>query len=350
MTDMSAADGPPDVTKSKSVDRYRTANLLRVGLARLSESSNPARKASNPSFVTLSHDKILVEGPGGAKAHEVGLTDHSDLATALGKLPGKSIALVMTGETGLDLGFKVPNGPIPELRKMVEEEIKYRSPFPEGEIRYAWSAQETDAGDWEISAFVVLRSVIDPFLEKLRAMGVSAHELRRESPKMSLAACPDWLGAPGRRGTKWPRPFILLGFAAALFAVSLIAQMMLGGRSLASLETEAATARSEIAAETQARQQRIAFDAYRSESYRSIWLVGAITEALPDEYWLDQMVIEEGEIVLTGFGPSAAEVTRILSEMTGLQEVRFASPITRDNTQNIERFRIAAEIVEAVNE
>ena len=127
---MSAADGPPDVTKSKSVDRYRTANLLRVGLARLSESSNPARKGINPSFVTLSHDKILVEGPGGAKAQEVGLTDQSGLAEALGKLPGKSVALVMTGETGLDLGFKVPNGPIPELRKMVEEEIKYRSPFP----------------------------------------------------------------------------------------------------------------------------------------------------------------------------------------------------------------------------
>ncbi|MEM9211777.1 MAG: hypothetical protein AAGA63_09845, partial [Pseudomonadota bacterium] len=60
--------------------------------------------------------------------------------------------------------------------------------------------------------------------------------------------------------------------------------------------------------------------------------------------WLQQIDIDSQVMTVSGFGPSGADVTRILSGFSGLVEVGFASPLTRDNTQNIERFRIGAEL------
>ncbi len=358
MVELSGTALPSDATKSSRVDRYRTANLLRAGLARLNEIGQAGRKLRADGFVTISPDGMSVEPRGGKTKTVVDRKVIGALRQAVAKFPGKRVALSFAGNTGLDLSFRIPNGPIPELRKMIEEEIRFRSPFQTGEYVTAWSANETEAGDWQIRGFVALKSVAEPLLEELRGVGLTLVEFRRENGDKSFSATPDWLAAGPKAQKKKnkitsattgaPRVLVILGIAAVAFLASSIAHVIVQNGKLSTLEAEANQARATIAAEAQARSSRAAFDGLRTRSYRMIWLVGALTEALPDGTWLDQITVEENELTITGFGPSAAEVTRLLGSTPSLTEVRFASPITRDNTQNLERFRIAATIEEPV--
>ena len=73
-------------------------------------------------------------------------------------------------------------------------------------------------------------------------------------------------------------------------------------------------------------------------------MAGTLSGLLPDGVWLDQLLIDEDSITVSGFAPSAAEITRLLSTLPQLSEIQFASPVTRDNTQNLERFRISATL------
>ena len=63
--------------------------------------------------------------------------------------------------------------------------------------------------------------------------------------------------------------------------------------------------------------------------------------------WLDQLIIDDDTVTLAGFGPSAAEITQMLTTLPELTDIRFASPVTRDNSQSLERFRIAATLTGA---
>ena len=60
--------------------------------------------------------------------------------------------------------------------------------------------------------------------------------------------------------------------------------------------------------------------------------------------WLEQILIENDDLTIIGSAPSAAEVTRLLSVLPAIMDIEFGSPVTRDNTQNIERFRINAKL------
>lgn len=356
MVELSMAAEPPNKKKSSRVDRYRTVNLLRAGLTRLSIAGQAGLSARADGFITVSPDGLSVEPRGGKSKTVVDRKVVGALRQAVTNFPGKRVSLAFSGNTGLDLNFRIPNGPIPELRKMIEEEIRFRSPFQAGEFLTAWSATETDTGDWHIRGFVALKSVVAPLVDELRSVGLSLVEFRRENGEKSFSAAPAWLSgtdaatAGASKGRKprvaLPRVVVILGIAATVFILSSIANVVAKNRSLTTLEAEATQARATIAAEAQARSSRVAFDEMRTRSYRMIWLVGALTEALPDGTWLDQVTVEENELIVTGFGPSAAEVSRLLGATPSLADVRFASPITRDNTQNLERFRIAATIQE----
>ncbi|MEP2202031.1 MAG: PilN domain-containing protein, partial [Tateyamaria sp.] len=89
-------------------------------------------------------------------------------------------------------------------------------------------------------------------------------------------------------------------------------------------------------------------DASLAKSTEVLAVTGTLSEVLPDEVWLSQIIIDDNEVTLVGFAPSAAEVTRILSDVPNLTDIKFASPVIRDNSQEIERFRIAATFADGV--
>ena len=343
--------GPPAKPKRMGFNRHRPLNLIRAGLDALgNERVLPARAGLK---IVMGPNGYFLSGKGfDDTGLFVELHDEDELWGALDIYEGSSGASVeIEGDAGLDLNFRIPNGPFPELRKMIEEEIRYRSPFSADEAKWFWSAEESEDGDWSVRAVVVPRVLTRPLAEALEGADLAAVRVARVTNDQTLETGGDWLteepaDSTAPKSIAVPTLTKVVVAAAALFAMSAAAQIYFQKSEIAALRTEAAASSAALSEVAQAKAAERAFDVTRLRSYQTLGMVGTLTQTLPDGYWLDQMTIAENEVTITGYGPSAAEVSRLLSALPELGEVRYASPVTRDNTQNIERFRIAATLLE----
>ena len=109
-----------------------------------------------------------------------------------------------------------------------------------------------------------------------------------------------------------------------------------------SLTGTADAARAELSASARATARLRGLDTAIAQSTEVLAITGEMSALLPDGVWLDQIIVDGQTVTLVGFGPSAADVTRLLATVPALSDVQFASPVVRDNSQSIERFRISA--------
>ncbi len=339
---------PAPTAKQKSVNRAtKLLNLASASMAMLHAPPKSPKKAPPPELFL------------GDTSYALRLDDDvtsfdslSDLKYRLEQLPEKEIDIVFAGRTALDLSFQIPNGPFNDLEAMIEAEMDFRSPIPKDQSVTFWTAKETPNGDWLVEAAVVLKSAIDWVLQAMRDTNKSINLARRHTADgtLRLAVKPDWLQRPSRpSGTGFfaslrriPPTLRMPLIAFAVFLISAIALFVVqSGRNgaLAEQADAANAALREVAAE-----QAVTNDLQRRRALGNtrLTMVGRLAEALPDGVWLDQLIIEGADVTLIGFAPSAAEVTRLLSMLPDLSQIEFGSPVTRDNTQNLERFRINA--------
>lgn len=310
----------------------------------------PANGAASSSIkIAVSEDNAQITGAGLKKPAL--LDDDLTLSDEAAKLlKGKAVEVTLSSESSIDLTFTLPSSPLKDLRGMIEAEILYRSPFGDGQSYSIWEAQETESGNWDIKAAVTLKPTLEPVLEALKYAGASITSVRRveDGPKPGFVARPEWaVGAPKRSFAPLlslvPDNLMLPAAAAALLIVSIFLIHIQTGLNLSRLENRASGSRTALAEVARAAQAEREIYNLEKASLQRLIVTGMLTEKLPDEYWLQQIIIDNQTLTVAGFGPSAADVTRILTDFSGLVEVGFASPVTRDNTQNIERFRIGAE-------
>ncbi len=311
----------------------RLANYLRLGLDASTNDQSATPRSAIWVEIDESHTRLH-------EPQDVPLTT-----------PG-AIDIVVTGYGGLDISFTLPNGPLAELRQMIDGEIRHRSPFADGAHAAFWTATEAEDGAWRIDATIVMRAVLDRATKLATDRGGRLGLLRRDGAETSYAALPTPDAAADSSALKTALHFmaqapsglraaiagtvILLASASALWV-----DAQLDNRQIVDA---ASAARSEIGARAAAAAERRALDTLRASSNSRLALVGIFAALLPDGVWLDQLTVEGDEIVLTGFGPSTTDVQRRLSALTFLTDVRLAAPVTRDNSQSIERFRIAATL------
>ena len=326
----------------------RMFNLVRVGFDELTLQSTSNASPSGIK-VALTDGNATVMGQGLTKPALLN-ADGTVSDNALQLVKGKSVEIILSSLTSIDLEFDLPSSPLSDLRGMIDAEILYRSPFGEGQAYSIWNAQETASGSWRIKAAVTLKSVLDPILESLKFAGAGVSAIRRanEQDKPGFSARPSWAIGDQRRSLEplldlVPQKFILPGLVLAAFIVSTFLLHVQTGISLSRLQNRADNSRVELAQAARLAQSQRNIFLLEKSSLQRLALPGTLTRALPDEVWLEQIDIDSQTVTVSGFGPSAADVTRLMTGLSGLVEVGFASPVTRDNTQNIERFRIGAE-------
>ncbi|MEM6386421.1 MAG: PilN domain-containing protein [Pseudomonadota bacterium] len=262
------------------------------------------------------------------------------------------VDLVLSDAACMDLTFDVPPGPLPEVSRMIEAEILYRSPFAENAALAIWEAHEAQTGGWTVTAALTLEDQVNDVVAKLAEHGLEIASIIRENGHNTLRTLPPWKRAAADESPAALSIFRSLAPAlqaalagAALFAFSATAHWGTTVWQNWSLSNDAARAQIELRSTAAATARLRGLDASLVHSTEVLALTGTLSQTLPDDVWLDQIAIDGSEITLVGFAPSAAEVTRILTELPGLTDIKFASPVIRDNTQAIERFRIAATLI-----
>ncbi len=265
----------------------------------------------------------------------------------------RPVDLVFRGNSCIDVAFSVPTAPLDELRQLIESEVQFRSPFSEAVALSFWTAREQADGRWHVQAAVLLKAKVAELLADLQANRVPMGQVWREATGVSFAAQPVWASGPQAA----PGPLaILKGLPTALkltlagsglFLASATALTLSLGLSAGSLASDADAARASLSAEAQTSASLRSLDQSLARSADRLAMTGRLSGLLPDGFWLDQLAVEQDTVTLTGYGPSAAEVTRLLTSLPELTDITFASPVTRDNTQSLERYRISATFVGA---
>ena len=328
------------------LNRFR--NLALQGAAELAAPPAFAQPRSE-FYVEIGDGKPVFRRPDKPGEVEITPENLAHLAQKTGNAP---IDLVFAEDSCIDLRFKLPDGLLPELRQIIDNEIQFRSPFNEGASLWFWVAEELPDHRWQARAAVTLKQPVETLLAQLSEHNLPIGAVRREAKDTHFAAYPAWAGSraattkPGRLLGKLPASLKLSVLGALVFCISALALTVQNGLVQSRLGPQADAARATISAQAQAAAGRRSLDRAIAESTYKAALTGTLSALLPDGVWLDQLVIEDDTVTLIGFGPSAAEITRLLATVPGLSDIRFASPVTRDNTQSLERFRIAATLEE----
>jgi hypothetical protein len=333
----------------KSVNTFtKLANLASTSISMLHEPPRIPKKSPPPELFLgdTSYALRLDEDV-------MNFSNLGELTICLEDLPEKEIDIVFAGRTAFDLTFQVPNGPFNDLEAIIETELEFRSPIQSDQSVWFWSAKETPNGDWIVEAAIVLKGAVDWVLDAMEHTGKSINLARRHRPDGSLrvAVAPYWLDKPSRLASagsilahlrkipptlRFPIGAFTLFFASA---TALFFVQSIRSNSVTEQANEATAKLRELAAEqavTRGLQER------RDMGNARLTIIGTMANALPDGVWLEQMLVDGEDVTIIGFAPSAAEVTRLLAALPSLKDIEFGSPVTRDNTQNLERFRINA--------
>lgn len=83
---------------------------------------------------------------------------------------------------------------------------------------------------------------------------------------------------------------------------------------------------------------------FNREGYPLFEILTVLSQATPEDTWLNYFSIKKGQIVLRGDSKSAIKFLSELSKIDGFSDVRFASPVTRSPSSEDERFNVQYQL------
>jgi general secretion pathway protein L len=241
------------------------------------------------------------------------------------------------------------------LREVLAFEMDRHTPFKAGEVAYDYRLIDTDAGNKRLTVdlVVVPTAIIDraaaiagSFGLTARRIGIVDDELQHYKP----------FNFRPYEATEWStvqRPLVVaLATTAVILAIiawylplyfdhqaSAAYQAQLEATRAEALQTEAVKKR--LAAAMDLNQRLVD---WRAATPTATSLLADVTDRLPDDTWLTELQLQNGELALTGYSPSAAALISRLETSPLLSDVRFGSPVTPDAQVGSERFHILAHV------
>jgi len=83
---------------------------------------------------------------------------------------------------------------------------------------------------------------------------------------------------------------------------------------------------------------------FNREGYPIVEILTMLSMITPEDTWLNYLSLRNGQFMLRGESDSAIKYLSELSKVEGFEDVRFASPVTRNPASNKERFNVQVQI------
>lgn len=143
----------------------------------------------------------------------------------------------------------------------------------------------------------------------------------------------------------------ILGIAAVILAAAWLAAIYVQRETeVAGLERELDAAKTETRLAQVLRQEIARLElgvgrlAQRRKLASPLAVLREITNRLPDEVWVYQVQIANGEARFAGYAPDASALVPVLEQSPLLHGPRFRAPVSRTGSAGAERFDLSAEV------
>jgi general secretion pathway protein L len=298
----------------------------------------------------------LPPGPPAGVAERFALDDDglARLRALRARAPRAPVRLRLRPGSLLERDVVLPLAVERSLDRVLQYEMNRLTPFAASETIWGWTVTRRERAHARLHLRLTLgaRGPIAPLLSKLAAAGSSPTGLEA-APR---AGGEGWrridLSARGE-ATANAAPMLRLGLIAcgvsllALIAVPFLRQslaMMRVEAGIAAIAPSVAEAtRLRHAIEAQATGSSV-LAAARDQFGDPLRAIAAVTDALPDDSWLTDFVLQQRKLRIDGQSRSAVQLIARLAANPVTLDPAFAAPVTRDDNGHADIFSISAEL------
>lgn len=258
------------------------------------------------------------------------------------KVLKKTLLLPVSAESNLDeiLGFEMDRQTPFTLDKVYfDHEIVKRDP---------------DNEKLHIELFVVLKNHLESLLEQIHAFKIEAH---RASPTNNkhVNLLPKEL-RPKSSNQFGMLNLSILCITVFLFFTMLYLPLIQQEQVLSELETELNQARIQakqtqtLITEKESILSRTQFlNEKRNNQTPIIELLKELTHILPDNTWLNRLIVRKDEIQLHGESDIATSIIQTIENSTFFENAQFRSPVTKNNSTQKDKFHVSARVLKLVS-
>jgi general secretion pathway protein L len=321
-----------------------------------------ARRDRNQLVLLLNQQETVVLERNGERARVVGsvATDREDRAARLGALLQRTrrrrqpVTICLSGDLGLRKIVSLPLAARDDLDQLLRFEMDRLTPFRADEVQFAHRIVDTDPQDRRITVELVVapKATVDQALETARMVGVAPAKLELGGAKVGNLEPLDLLPhhAVDRAGQRrLVRALMLLALLLAIVAVAIPLQRQRS--KLADLNDQTAASRAEAEQSRALREQLDRLTrtghfllAEKARRPMATDVLADLTRLVPDEAYLSQLVLQEGEVQLHGSAATASDLIGLLDQSPLFRAPQFRSPVTQDVDDGRERFHLSVEL------
>jgi len=263
--------------------------------------------------------------------------------------------LLLNADAILAREVSLPVAAESNLAQVLSFEMDRQTPFKAAAVYFDWRVLERAAGKLRLMLYVIPRGELDQAVKRLTGTGIelAAVDVRENGGTLGLNLLPE-----ERRhrvvNRKARLNWALGGVTVALIALVMALSLALRGHQVAELEEAIAAVRGEAMQVDRIRNQienaseAAGFLALRrAESPLAVEILADITRILPDDTYLDRLVIGRGNVQLQGKSGNAQQLIELVNESTFLAAAAFRGSTRLDARTGLEIFEINAEITAA---
>ena len=238
------------------------------------------------------------------------------------------------------------------LRQVLGFEMQRQTPFRAEQVyfNYRIVARRPQSQQLAIQLSVVPRTVVEEALGSIVGWDPVPErgDGKADQDDRVFAFAPAGAGQQATSGLQRALLILNLALLVAVVAIPLVQQQHYLAQSRARLAEirAAATTASDLQQRIDQHQARSRYlFAQKTRQPASVELLEELSQRLSDDTWLFRAEIRDGKVHLQGTSTRASALIAELGNSRFLEDVRFASPVTRDGASGRERFHLSASIV-----
>lgn len=253
-------------------------------------------------------------------------------------------------QAALQRVVEVPIAAERDLDQVLRYDLDRLTPFAEDELYWGWIVQQRDRarGKLHVLLLLAMRAGLEPALAALRRAGAMPAALEVAGAPRTIPLDP----ARPRSERRRRRALAAAAIGCAILAFIAIAlPFVLQSIAMHGLERRMAALQPQVD-RVHALQRRIASEsagadalvAQRRASGDALHMLARVTQVLPDDTHLTELVLRARVLTITGQSAAAARLIAALSSDPAFRDPVFVAPVTRDEVAHADEFSIRADV------
>jgi len=240
------------------------------------------------------------------------------------------------------------------LQQVLAFEMDRQTPFRAADVYYTWRVLggDKESGQIRVELFVVPRRLVDPSLEMLGIRGLAASGI--DVAQGGATAGINLLPPDKRHRIISPQTrvnYFLAAAALVLLVLVMTQSLQYRAGRVRALESAIEEVQDEAKRVQRLREQveetseaSSFLTRRRAESPMAIELLADITEVLPDDTFLDRLVISPDAVLMQGKSHNAQQLIEVVNKSESFDNAAFRGSTRLDAASGLEIFEINADI------